>query len=224
MELVSGRSLACALPSGSLPLERVLTIGIAIAEAISAAHQKGITHRDLKPANIILGEGEHAGRIKVARLRSGQDDRAASAIVRRDADQAIANSPTFTSPTVTQHGLILGTARVHVSRTSRGKSSRRADRTSSRSASCSTRWPPGSSPSPARPACRSSRPFSRTPRGPSPRSTPRSRRTSRASSARPRQGSRAPVPEREGPAQRSRGPSRPRFESSESSSPSRPPE
>ena len=32
---------------------------------MSAAHQKGITHRDLKPANVMLGEGEHAGRIKV---------------------------------------------------------------------------------------------------------------------------------------------------------------
>ena len=65
MELVEGRSLAEALPATGLPIERVLTIGIAIADATSAAHQKGITHRDLKPGNIMLGEGEHAGRIKV---------------------------------------------------------------------------------------------------------------------------------------------------------------
>src|SRR6476619_7160989 len=65
MELVSGRALSTVLPPGGLPLECVLTIGIAVAEAISAAHQKGITHRDLKPANVMLGEGEHAGRIKV---------------------------------------------------------------------------------------------------------------------------------------------------------------
>jgi serine/threonine protein kinase/Tol biopolymer transport system component len=65
MELVSGRALSTVLQPGGLPLERVLTIGIAVAEAISAAHQKGITHRDLKPANVMLGEGEHAGRIKV---------------------------------------------------------------------------------------------------------------------------------------------------------------
>ena len=65
MELVEGRSLAATLPPDGLPLERVLTIGIAVADAVSAAHQKGITHRDLKPANIMLGEGEHAGRIKV---------------------------------------------------------------------------------------------------------------------------------------------------------------
>jgi serine/threonine protein kinase len=65
MELVEGRSLAEALPPTGLPIERVLTIGIAVADATSAAHQKGITHRDLKPGNIMLGEGEQAGRIKV---------------------------------------------------------------------------------------------------------------------------------------------------------------
>ena len=58
MELVEGRSLADVLASGGLTLDRVLTIGIAASEAVSAAHQKGITHRDLKPANIMLGEGE----------------------------------------------------------------------------------------------------------------------------------------------------------------------
>jgi serine/threonine protein kinase len=61
MELVEGRSLAEALPAAGLPLDRLLAIGMAIADAMSAAHQKGITHRDLKPANIMLGEGEHAG-------------------------------------------------------------------------------------------------------------------------------------------------------------------
>jgi eukaryotic-like serine/threonine-protein kinase len=65
MELVEGRSLADVLPLSGLPLEQVLTIGIAVAQAMSAAHQKGITHRDLKPGNIMLGDGEHAGRIKV---------------------------------------------------------------------------------------------------------------------------------------------------------------
>ena len=109
MELVSGRSLASALQSGPLPLERILTIGIAIADAISAAHQKGITHRDLKPANIILGEGDHAGRVKVVDF--GLAKAIAPGVDREPgAGQAIANSPTFTSPAVTQHGVILGTA------------------------------------------------------------------------------------------------------------------
>ena len=65
MELVEGRSLAEAMPAGGFPLDRLLAIAIPIVEAIAAAHQKGITHRDLKPANVLIGDGEHAGRIKV---------------------------------------------------------------------------------------------------------------------------------------------------------------
>ena len=65
MELVEGRSLADAMPPAGLSLDRLLTVAIAVADAMAAAHQKGITHRDLKPANIMLGEGEHAGRVKV---------------------------------------------------------------------------------------------------------------------------------------------------------------
>jgi serine/threonine protein kinase len=61
MELVEGRSLAAAMPKGGLPLDRLLKIAIPVADAMAAAHHKGITHRDLKPANIMLGEGEQDG-------------------------------------------------------------------------------------------------------------------------------------------------------------------
>jgi eukaryotic-like serine/threonine-protein kinase len=65
MELVEGRTLAEVIPRGGLPLDRLLQVAIPIADAVAAAHQKGITHRDLKPANIMLGQGEHDNRVKV---------------------------------------------------------------------------------------------------------------------------------------------------------------
>src|SRR5438093_2157242 len=46
MELVEGRSLAEALPTGGLSLDRLLKIAIPVADAMATAHQKGITHRD----------------------------------------------------------------------------------------------------------------------------------------------------------------------------------
>jgi Tol biopolymer transport system component len=65
MELIEGRSLAMAIPKGGLRLDELLKIAIPLADAIAAAHSKGITHRDLKPANIMIGVGDHEGRVKV---------------------------------------------------------------------------------------------------------------------------------------------------------------
>ena len=57
-----GQTLAEIIPRHGLPLDRILTIAIPLADAVAAAHQKGITHRDLKPANILVA---HDDRVKV---------------------------------------------------------------------------------------------------------------------------------------------------------------
>jgi len=52
LELVEGATLADRLASGPLPIQEALTVAGQIAEALEAAHEKGVIHRDLKPANI----------------------------------------------------------------------------------------------------------------------------------------------------------------------------
>jgi serine/threonine-protein kinase len=62
MELVKGESLAELIPASGLTLDRIFAIGIPLASALAAAHEKGVIHRDLKPANIMVESG---GDVKV---------------------------------------------------------------------------------------------------------------------------------------------------------------
>ena len=62
MELLEGQSLDQKLRTGPLPIDRLLDIVIQLADALDAAHAKGIIHRDVKPANIFLSP---RGQVKV---------------------------------------------------------------------------------------------------------------------------------------------------------------
>ena len=62
MELLEGQSLDQKLYTGPLPTDRLLDIAIQLADALDAAHAKGVIHRDIKPANIFLSP---RGQVKV---------------------------------------------------------------------------------------------------------------------------------------------------------------
>jgi serine/threonine protein kinase len=96
MELLEGESLDARMGRGGLTIAEIVDIGAQVAEALDAAHAKGIIHRDIKPANVAIGAG---GRVKVldfglAKRLAGTDDGA------RLGTSSIAS---------TQTGMLLGT-------------------------------------------------------------------------------------------------------------------
>jgi eukaryotic-like serine/threonine-protein kinase len=62
MELLEGQSLDAKLGNRPLPVDRLLDLGIQLADALDAAHAKGVVHRDIKPANVFVTP---RGQIKV---------------------------------------------------------------------------------------------------------------------------------------------------------------
>ena len=109
MELVEGPTLADQIAAGPIPLDESLKLAAQIAEALSAAHRKGVVHRDLKPANIKIRPD---GTVKVLDFGLAKVGGFAAA--------ASDNSPTL-SLHDTQAGVVLGTAAYMSPEQAKGK-------------------------------------------------------------------------------------------------------
>ncbi len=106
MELVEGEDLSRQIARGPVPVGEALAIARQIASALEAAHEQGIVHRDLKPANIKVRDDGTVKVLDFGLAKIVEPETAPGTV----AAGTMANSPTITSPVMTQHNVILGTA------------------------------------------------------------------------------------------------------------------
>jgi Tol biopolymer transport system component len=99
-ELLEGETLRERLGHGPLPVRKGIDLGIQIAQALAAAHEKGIVHRDLKPENIFINKD---GRAKILDFGLAKLTQPESPLV---SDTRV---PTTPGANVTQAGVMLGT-------------------------------------------------------------------------------------------------------------------
>jgi serine/threonine-protein kinase len=121
LELIEGETLAEHVARGPISPDEATRIGLQIAEALEAAHEKGIVHRDLKPANVKIAPDDTVKVLDFGLAKALSADPASGP------GGNLTTSPTVTSAH-TRDGLILGTAAYMSPEQARGKDvDKRAD-------------------------------------------------------------------------------------------------
>ena len=118
LEYVEGQTLAARLTSGPIPVQETLEIGKQIADALEAAHQKGVIHRDLKPGNVMLTPARQVKVLDFGLARALSRDQESE--ISDGSQAATLDSPTITSD-FTRTGVLLGTAAYMSPEQARGR-------------------------------------------------------------------------------------------------------
>ena len=102
MEYLDGMTLKHLIGNRAMEFDRVLEIGIEVADALDAAHSQGIVHRDIKPANIFVTKRGHAKILDfgLAKMSPSKDDEAGIAATATELPEEHLTSPGSTLGTV----------------------------------------------------------------------------------------------------------------------------
>ena len=107
MELLEGRTVRQFIEDGRLPVSRFVHFAVQMADALEAAHRRGIIHRDIKPANLFVTYGDHLKILDFGLAKTTEAEPPTRTAI------PVASSPTVAAPVkpdLTATGMAVGTA------------------------------------------------------------------------------------------------------------------